>query len=242
MKLFMMMAFLISLIGTLVLGARLVAAGIRNRATPELTYGAALCVSGMGSIIRVVVYGIVGVSEDTRSAVIFASCFSVGTVAIMTTGIRLIYHPRSRWPWALQASIVALSLVGTFHIATSPIAIQVRPFEQLLNDVASTCMLIWGAAEGFAYWGKLRRRLELGLVEPLVVERFRVWGLGFAVGACASATLWATPLLMGVRIIDIWWISTAANLMLVAMTVLTWIAFYPPERYRRWVEARMPAS
>ena len=242
MKLVMMLAFLVSLTGTLVLGGRLVAAGLRHRTTPELTYGVALCFSGVGSIVRVVVYGIVGASEETRGAVIFASIFSVVTLAVMTTGIRLIYHPTSRWPWALQALLVAVSLTGTWHLATSPVAEGLRPFVQMLNDLASTGMMVWGATEGFGYWSRLRRRLALGLVEPLVVERFRIWGMGFAVGACASSSLWLTPLLLGQRIIDVVWISVAANLLIVAMTALTWVAFYPPRRLRRWVETRAASS
>jgi len=235
MKLLLMLAFLASLTGTLALGGRLMRAGLRHRGTPELVYGASLCVSGMGSIVRVIVYGIIGVSEETRPAVVLASCFSVATLAIMTTGLRLIYHPRERWPWVLQALLVAVSLTGTFHLAYSPIATGLRPFAQMLNDVASTAMMVWGAIEGFAYWSKLRRRRELGIAEPLVVERFRLWGAGFAVGACASSSLWLTPLLLGQRIIDVAWISAAANLAIVSMTALTWMAFYPPQPYRRRV-------
>ena len=112
----------------------------------------------------------------------------------------------------------------------------------MLNDVANTAMMIWGASEGFVYWRKLRRRLELGIAEPLVVERFRLWGTGFAIGGCASASLWLTPLLLGARIIDVLWVSAAANLAIVAMTALTWMAFYPPQRYQRWVARSAAAS
>jgi len=241
MKLFLLLAFLVSLFGTLVLGVRLIRAGRRSRATPELVYGGALFLSGTGSIVRVIVYGFVGVSEETRWAVVFASCFSVATLAVMTTGLRLIYHPVSRWPWALQALLVGASLSATWQLATSPVAVDIRPFDQMLNDVANTGMMIWGATEAFVYWGKLRRRLELGIVEPLVVERFKLWGTGFAVGGCAAASLWLTPLLIGQRIIDVMWISAAANVSVLGMTALVWMAFYPPEFYRRRVEARSAA-
>jgi len=241
-KLVMMLAFLVSLAGTLVLGSRLVRAGVRHRGTPELVYGAALCLSGVGSIVRVIVYGIIGVSEETRGAIIFSSIFAVATLAVMTTGLRLIYHPKSRWPWGLQALLVGVSLAGTWHLATSPVAVHLRPIEQMLNDIANTGMMMWGAIEGFTYWARLRRRLALGIAEPMVVERFRLWGTGFAVGSCASALLWLTPILIGKRIIDVIAVSAAANLAIVAMTVLIWLAFYPPEWLQRRVSARATAS
>lgn len=238
MKLFVLCAFLISLIGTLVLGVRLVRAGLRNRATPELVYGLALVCSGVGSITRLVVYGILGVSEETRYAVVGASLMSVATLTVMTTGLRLIYHPASRWPWALQAALVATSLTATWSMATQPVATGLRPLAMMLNDIASTGMMLWGATEALMYWSKLRRRARLGIADAMVVERFKLWGMGFVVGAMASCSLWLTPLTLGVRIIDVGWIAMLANAAILGMTGLVWAAFYPPESLQRRVASR----
>lgn len=238
MKLVLFTMFLISLIATLVLGARLIRSGRRAGGVPELVYGLALFISGIGSIVRLVVYAVIGPSEETRLAVVFASVVSVVTLAVMTTGLRLIYHPLKRWPWALQAALVALSLVATWQLAVAPIATGIRPLPQMANDIASTGMMVWGAGAASAHWLKLRRRLALGLVEPLVVERFKLWALGFLVGGLTSASLWLLPLTAGIRIVDVPWIMLTVNALVLVMTGLVWATFYPPEFHRRRIEAR----
>ena len=37
---------------------------------------------------------------------------------------------------------------------------------------------LWGAAESLRYFSMMRRRAKLGLADPLVTNRFLLWGLG----------------------------------------------------------------
>jgi hypothetical protein len=242
MKFMLLVAFFLSLGGTLVLGVRLVRAGMRSRATPELVYGSALLLAGIGSIVRVIVYGVLGVSDETRFAVVFAALFAMATLAVTTTGLRLIFHPFARWPHAVQALLLAIAATGVWNLATGPIDSGVRPVSQLLGDVANTGMMLWGAVESFAYWNKLRRRRRLGIADPVVTEQFKLWGLGFSAGVFGSGSLWLTPVLLGRRMLDVPAISIGVNLALVAMTAFLWMAFYPPKSYRRRVEGRFASA
>ena len=147
-----------------------------------------------------------------------------------------------RWPYAIQALLVAIALTGTWSIATGPMHDGPRPFAQTLNDVANSSMMAWGAVASFVYWGKLRRRRKLGIADPVVTEQFRLWGTSFAVGTCASISLWLTPLLTGHKMLDIPAIAVGVNLALVAMTLLLWTAFYPPAWYRDRVMATAGAE
>ena len=103
----------------------------------------------------------------------------------------------------------------------------------------------WVAFEPVRYYAQLRRRVRLGLCEPIVAERMLLWGLG----SVARASM----VLMGpitARHLQTLGDSQAARLSAGAsVLVLTsllglltasayWLAFEPPRAYVRWVEQR----
>ena len=102
---------------------------------------------------------------------------------------------------------------------------------------------IWVAFEPLLYHSRLRRRVRLGLAEPLVADRMLLWGLGslaraslvFA-GPIASAYLagrgQAERLSLGASVLVL---TTSLGLV---TSVTYWLAFQPPRAYLRWVEAR----
>ena len=102
---------------------------------------------------------------------------------------------------------------------------------------------LWVAAEPCIYYARLRRRVRLGLVEPLVAERVLLWGIGSVARACMVlagplssrhlATLSEADKLS----------HGAAVLVLTSLLGLVtagsyWLAFQPPRAYLRWVEQR----
>jgi hypothetical protein len=110
--------------------------------------------------------------------------------------------------------------------------------------------LVWMAIESVRYWGLLRRRLRLGLSDPLVTNRFLLWGLFAAVvilmGAADplarvwycrladSTTTWDPEL--GRPIIVVVMALTSALGILSAGTLF--LTFFPTPGYRRWVLGR----
>lgn len=106
---------------------------------------------------------------------------------------------------------------------------------------------IWVAGESFAYWSKQRRRLALGLADPIVSNRFllwAVWGVLMALMAFADplARLWYFHLAgsttkwlveVGRPIIQVVVpVSCGFNIGAVALLVLT---FFPTAGYKRWL-------
>jgi len=99
---------------------------------------------------------------------------------------------------------------------------------------------LWGAFESFRYHGRMRKRVRIGLAEPLVANRFLLWGLASS-GTFAATWLASWPSLLpdpqaAAPFQTFNYLATAA--VGICTVVAYSLAFLPPARYRRWLEAR----
>jgi hypothetical protein len=98
------------------------------------------------------------------------------------------------------------------------------------------------AVESLRYHALLRRRMALGLADPVVTNRFFVWGVGS--GATCILVLILTGLyLQGHTLMTN---SPAASVVVtlcgIAYTVVPVLTFAPPTAYLRFVERRAERS
>ncbi|MBW2291883.1 MAG: hypothetical protein JRG94_06185, partial [Deltaproteobacteria bacterium] len=132
--------------------------------------------------------------------------------------------------WGLMVT----SGIGSADMQTAQA--QVRPYA-IAIIVLQILGFVWTSAESFRYWGMQKRRLRLGLANPVVVERFLWWALSNLATAILGASLIGT-LLSGKMVMRDPFSLFVLN---VTGTVLcfTWgLSFFPPKFYVRWVEAR----
>jgi len=164
----------------------------------------------------------------------------VGNVVIALF-IRAVFRPGVLWAAWLVAAIAVCSFAG---IAGSAWLGDWEGIDPLANSwywlecSATLAPSIWMGAEGFAHYFKARRRLKLGLSEPLDCNRFLLWAI--------AGTLWA--ILEGVSIANDYvyaltgrWselLTVGVALFEVSPVAVIWIVFFPPAGYRRWVARR----
>lgn len=105
---------------------------------------------------------------------------------------------------------------------------------------AYTATALWTLVEPLAYYAAMRRRLRLGLADPLVVNRLLLWGLGslarfgmLAVGVYALLELTGSP--DDVAVAAPTFLVTGAVGLCVALAY--WLAFFPPRAYLRRITA-----
>ncbi|MCG8590757.1 MAG: hypothetical protein MJE66_15815 [Proteobacteria bacterium] len=97
--------------------------------------------------------------------------------------------------------------------------------------------LAWAAFESLRYWRMMRRRMQIGLADPVVTNRFLLWGVG-ASSACVGFTAGlAVRAITGMSVTQFpatnLWVSVLSTISAVAI----WLAFFPPPAYLRRVRA-----
>jgi hypothetical protein len=156
-----------------------------------------------------------------------------------------VFRPGETWAAGLVAGLALAMLVGLVGNARSDAFATGTAdawYWVLYGCYAVTA--VWVAIEPLRYWSLVRRRLSLGLGDPVLVDRFLLWGVGslfrvgmLAVGAAAAMT--------DVTVDGGW----GGALVLMATAVLGigvagayWLTFFPPAAYLRRVRgAHAPA-
>jgi hypothetical protein len=228
-------------LGTAV-GVRIVRRARHDRSVPELAVGAALIafagVSQPLSVLRVALAGQIpfSLSIGLQLVATGASAFTVTALYLFTWRV---FRPDSRWAALLFAMGSALGLwAGAGMAATSFYDAAVTPVLSghwiALSALSYALCFGWAAGESLAYHARLRRRLRLGLADPLVVNRFLLWG-----GACGFALVIDVILIaMALSGVDFNTDSTARLLVSasgLANAVAWFLGFTPPAWYVRWV-------
>jgi hypothetical protein len=158
-----------------------------------------------------------------------------------------VFRMQARWAWVLTcAAILALTICGFGRIgalASADRALRAvavgAPWAKGIGTLSMICYA-WLGFEGILEWSKSRKRLALGLADPVVSNRFLMWGL------FGTSTAILSGFLLFLQITTVAGSQTLAGQLatagfgLVSATTVM-LAFFPPERYVAWVRARAGA-
>jgi len=223
---------------SLVVGIRLVALAKRTGELPELLMGTG--VLGIGPVG----FGgsVLGAALAASHPAISVAAFVLGSLAL-SGGVLAkfvfnwrVYHPKSRGASSLVAAVAALLLglafYRTFWIGFDP-GDPVSP-SQLLQSALLVGALLWGSFESLRYWVLMKRRARLGLADPVVTNRFFLWGLGAGAAGLGSGLATILSIVTGLStqapaIVA----SSSAHGFVAALAI--WLAFLPPAVYVRWI-------
>lgn len=231
--------------GTLV-GARLLMLARRTRRFPELAVGLGLLlICALGHP-----FCAVGRLPALFGTPLGDGLFVLG-LALCTGGILLLYgftwrvfRPAEGWARAavIAAAVLLLGLdagvvLASGHAGTLP---EILPLTRPYAVGIALCVgaaFLWSGLESWAHAGRLRRRLALGLADPVVLDRFRLWGTASLAGATLCATL-AGCLAAGMMVLhEPLPLAMTAGAGAVASACFL-LAFAPPAAYLRRVERR----
>ncbi len=229
----------------LVVGVRLLLLAHRTRELPELLMG--IGVLGIGPVGFGLLVG-AGQVHATNPA-LFRVLLGAGTLAVSCGALAKfvfnwrVYHPENRWVQRLVI-VAGLGLLGTFVYSGFVYGFMdlrdVSVRWALRTSLQIGCLL-WGSAESFVYWMKMRRRVRLGIADPVVANRFLMWAIG--AGAAGGGTLVGTiaQLVTGAQPTDGWVMMSSSMHGLVAAIAIG-LAFIPPARYCRYIRDRAEQS
>jgi hypothetical protein len=170
------------------------------------------------------------------------SAAAVGMIALAIFTWR-VYRPESRVARAATATI-GLGLAGLIAIALhagSVMALSRTPYLEIQSAIHVSVML-WSASEAILYWSSMKRRLALGLADPMVVNRILLWGIATGMAGLGIA-IGAGGRIFGADVSgQASWIQLNYALHGTVSAFAFWFAFKPPQAYARWVRGASESS
>ena len=175
--------------------------------------------------------------------------FACGAIGMVTGTIALgrfplvVFRPGSSWAKGLSVAIaLSGSIAGTGCAVTvarshttAEMITNIHAWALLLMSTLAVCFL-WHAVESSLYFGRMKKRLALGLARPDTTYRFLLWALASWCNFGMVATI-AVLRATGVAILS------ALPMTIIALGSLVtsfcwWLAFFMP----RSLEVRLPGA
>jgi hypothetical protein len=254
---------LTNLMLALVVGVRLLRLSLRSAGLPERTLGLYFLASAfLGALMQIIAFGSIASDALNLSEGAFRLLYGTAILgmAIGAAGVLFFtwrtFRPSDHWAALCVGAGLAVLCTGfLFEALEDSFALVLIPEKgHWLGWAGRTLPLLWVSAESFRYHVMLSRRVRLGLVEPVLANRFLLWAIWAAAAFCnLSADLVArviyalrvgpgvsevipevaTPIVLG---------TVAVTMVLGVVSGATlFLTFFAPERYRHWIESRSQA-
>ena len=162
---------------------------------------------------------------------------AVGTIGLYVA-MRQIYRPGSAWATA-GVALGSILMIGAFVARLVEGGVP-TPWDP---TPANACFLLgrfavyaWAAIESYRYSALLRRRLAIGIADPVVMLQILFWAIAATGIALSVSTITVGTFALGVR--PATWPAGVGVVAFVAITSSSaiWCAFMPPGWLRRLAE------
>jgi hypothetical protein len=220
----------------LVVGARLLHLASRTGELPERLLGAMFLFTGASYVLYDL--PIIFDSESLWTPFNFAGrVLFLPAPIFLAVFTRRVFRAESAWAKWMVRGCAALLVVGVTGSALrgdwEGFSISSPWF--WLEWSGYTIPYAWAGAESLIQYGQARRRMQVGLCDPLVCNRFLLWGLYGTVAAIVSLMI---PIQHGAyqqeHVFNAMW-DTLIGAGEILSIVPMWLVFFPPAPYRRWI-------
>jgi hypothetical protein len=224
-------------VGTTV-GVRLLLLAYRTRGLPETLLGSGLfLIVAVGYPLLLVAHEMGGTSPTVRGlASMAATSMAIGWMCVWQFTWRVFRREMTSARIFTWAAVAALGFCAAWRVrillfdAVPPMTPTDTP--SLGIQVLALSVYVWTALESFSYWARLRKRLALGLADPVVTNRFFLWGLTSSLSFMSLIS----PALASFAGVDPY--NDPLILLLTAVTglgcsITLSLAFLPPKAYLR---------
>lgn len=236
----------------LVIGVRLLRLASRTGGRPERLLGLALGLTGGVGYGLLIIVSLARQANGNEYSSLLTLLGLVGKAShdigvLFFLGFVLsVFRPTERWARVLAGAMALVLLAGYVGNAVTGGFSRVDPGGRLgfwywVGFSVIGSYPLWLAAEAFRYHGLMRKRRALGLADPIVVNRFLMWGMAstFAVAAIWTVSL---PALVGLPLEEQrrWspFVLSLTGLWGMGCVFSYWLTFFPPA----WYRARIAAS
>ena len=237
--------FLAFFVVALVVGVRLLVLAHKTRRLPEFCIGVGVLgigPVGFGAQVAAMQVQVQGDAPGLASALAALGFMAVaaGVCCKLVFNWR-VYHPERPGFIALVALAVVAYLA--MLVAQGRLGFPaVPPFDwsYYLRISLQVGALLWGSAEALRYWGLMRRRARIGLADPVVTNRFLLWGIGAFAAGFGTLVGTVAQIVTGVPTVQEPWVLASSSAHGLVAAVAMWLAFVPPAAWTRMVARHAP--
>jgi hypothetical protein len=229
-----------------VVGCRLYQLSRRTGQLPETLIAATFLVWTVSYALWDIPYVFYASWDLVPPAYLFGSLITtaLGSV-VFAFFIRAVFQPGVRWATWLVAAISVCNLTGVAGSAWigdwEGVDALATPW-YWLKWFGECAPSLWMAAEGFVHHLKARRRLKLGLCEPIICNRFLLWGIAGSLWVALDAITALNDLVYAFSGQLSALLGVGIAFFEIVPIVIVWFTFFPPAFYRRWVEGGRPTG
>lgn len=232
-------------VGSIVVGVRLLVLHRRTGAAPELLLGGMLLLAvGVGYPLMI---------ATPRVNPAWAGTLQMSSTLAINAGFSLlfvftwrVFHPQAAWARALTVAGVLTLLVSAvsrgIQVTTHGVLdVTSEPLSALLLQGGPVIVAYgWTAWESLRYHGMMRRRVRLGLADAVVCNRFLLWGT-MALVVNVGVLVNFAAIGMHTDTLNTPWVLLLSSTTGLTQVVLLVLTFLPPRSYLGWVRSRAVA-
>ena len=228
---------LISALVYLYVGARLLRLSSRTGEVPERLLGAMFLVTGASFLLYDL--PIILDSESLWTPLNFAGRIAyLPAPVLLAVFTRRVFHPEGAWArWmAYGSAILLIAAVGGSVWSGDLEGFSVGSPWFWAEWTGYTIPYAWAGVEALAHHRRARRRLRLGLCDPLICNRYLLWGCYGAMQVLVSvAVIPAYSEYEQEGAFSATWdaLISAGEIFSLALILLI---FFSPAFYRRWIQ------
>jgi hypothetical protein len=231
--------------GLAVLGTRLLRLSRRTGARPEFWLGLAFAFAGASAWLLPLA-ATEGIRTSLARGLAFAAqggmSAAIACLVIFTWSVFRTDSAAARW---LAGVLIAANAATGCAVLLSGVPLPVGRVG-LAVIVTRSFSLLWLFLESAGYAQRMRRRVRLGLGDPIVANRFTLWSIWTGALACIPLFVLALRVL-GVLVEPVPGEPLPGSVRAILLVLGSggaaalgagWLAFFPPASYQRWVAAR----
>lgn len=233
-------------LASLLVGGRLMWLARTTRGLPEFVLGAALfTMGGIGYPMLIVAIQATGMDPGLRMALLAVQMLvSAGGMTGVAWFTRHVFRRSDAWAtWLFAALVAAYAGLALWQImGPGLLAFLAAPSESPWNlqTYLGIAVMTWAGVEAIHYWRLLQKRIALGLADPVVADRFRLWGTGILTADTISF-ITVVGGWLGIDMVGTAAGSVAVGFLGLVAAAMLWLAFVPPASYLERVRARASA-
>ena len=229
---------------TLTVGVRLLLVWRRTRQLPELAFGIGFVSGSLGSALAQIGQRLLWKDAGAVATALNAACFTlqvVGTIFLFVV-IWRVFRPNRLWAQNLcWTAAVVLGVSLGLRLESGELAeARIETSGMLVFFASRLFLFAWSSFESFRYHAMLKRRLALGLADPLAAQQIFFWGLAGVATWGVMAVITGTIFVLHRHPVEYGPSMGAITALCLVLSVTMWWAFFPPAFMRRRTTA--PAS